>query len=180
MIHHLSIPVRHPRHVAEVLSELWSGRWLPFPSSQNSYVVFPGDSELGTCIELYPLGTELIPGTASHPVQVVKSSASTHFSEVHAAISVPLNQQQVIAIAQREGWRSLVCQRGLAFPKRQAAAYQVIEVWVENRFLLELMTPEMSARYCAFMTPHNWEQYFDLELLFNASSQRFAYRSRRQ
>ena len=184
---HLSIPARHPRRVADVLGELWNGRSFPFPPSPDSYVVFAGDEGQGTCIEVYPLGTELIPGTKDEPVQVHRTRTPSQFCEVHAAISVLLSWEQIEAIAQREQWRAVKCDRGAppfaqASPKekdnRGSGCYQLVEFWVENRFLLELFTPQMSAQYRAFMTPQNWENFFDLELWFNASSKHFAYKSR--
>ena len=176
---HLSIPARHPRRVANVLCELWNGRSFPFPPSPDSYVVFASDEGQGTCIEVYPLGTELIPGTKDEPVQVHRTRTPSQFCEVHAAISVPLDWEQIEVIAQREQWRAIKCDRGASLKEnRGSGCYQLVEFWVENRFLLELFTPSMSAQYRAFMTPQNWENFFDLELWFNASSKHFAYKSR--
>lgn len=170
---HLSIPARNPYRVANVFCELWRGRSFPFPTSPDSYIVFAGDDRRGTCIEVYPLGTELVPGTENDPAQVQYTNAPTQFCEVHAAISVPLGWEQIEEIARREQWRAIKCVRG-------SSCYQLVELWVENRFLLELFTPQMSTQYQAFMTPQNWESYFGLELVFNASSKSFAYKSRHQ
>lgn len=171
MIHHVSIPAENPRRVADVLSELWSGQAFPFPPSPESYVVFPHDNNQGTCIEVYPLGTKLIPGKGDQQVHVDFSRSPAQLCEFHAAISVPLSLPEVEAIAVREGWRAVVGSRG-------GECYQIVEFWVENRLLLELLTPEMLPQYSAFMTPQNWEQFFDLELVFNANSKRFDYKSR--
>ena len=171
MIHHVSIAAKNPRRVAGVLSELWGGRAFPFPPSPESYVVFPSDNNQGTCIEVYPLGTELVPGTGDEQVQIDSNRSPSQFCEFHTAVSVPLSWKEVEAIANRERWRAILCRRG-------DGCYQIVEFWVENRFLLELLTPEMVAQYSAFMTPRNWENFFDLELVFNASSKSFVYKSR--
>lgn len=66
MLHHISIAVENPPHVAKVLAELWQSRALPFPLYPDCYVVFPGDQH-GTAIEVYPLGRELVPGNPELP-----------------------------------------------------------------------------------------------------------------
>ena len=37
MIHHVSIPAREPRHVAEVLAELMNGKCLPFRPLEGDF-----------------------------------------------------------------------------------------------------------------------------------------------
>ncbi len=61
MIHHISLSVQNPQHVAQVLAEAINGQAFPFFPHPGSYMVFPLD-EHGTGIELYPLKTQLIPG----------------------------------------------------------------------------------------------------------------------
>ena len=53
MIHHVSIPARDPRHVAEVLAELMNGKCLPFGPLEGAFMAASGD-EHGTMIEVYP------------------------------------------------------------------------------------------------------------------------------
>jgi hypothetical protein len=148
MIHHISITAQNPQRVAMVLAELWQGRAYPFPMYPDSYIAFAGDAH-GTAIEVYPLGTELVPGCIDLPA-LKTSQISTQFTGTHAAVSVPLNQQQIEQIAVREGWQTLLGNRGPFF--------QVVEFWLENRVLLELLTPEMAEQYKNFSTPQNWEQ----------------------
>jgi hypothetical protein len=147
MLHHISIAAANPQHVAAVLAELWQGRAYPFPMYPNAYIAFASDAH-GTAIEVYPLGHELQPGDPNLPD--LQPQADTHrFTATHVAMSVPLNQAQIEVIAQQEGWQTHVGDRGPFF--------QVVELWVENAVLLELLTPEMAARYEAFSTPENWE-----------------------
>jgi hypothetical protein len=68
VIHHISIPAKNPLHVAEVLAELFNGYCAPFGSHPDSYVAFAAD-EYGTLVEVYPLGTEMIPGEDTKPIQ---------------------------------------------------------------------------------------------------------------
>lgn len=98
MIHHISLPAKNPLNVAEVLAELFEGYCAPFPSHPGSYVAFAAD-RYGTLIEVYPVGTEMIPGEDIQPIQYQKQNSSHQFIATHAAISIPLNQSQIESIA---------------------------------------------------------------------------------
>lgn len=150
MIHHISIPAKNPLHVAEVLAELLKGYAAPFQSHPGSYVAFAAD-EYGTLIEVYPLGTEMIPGEIDRPIQYQNQNSSNQFIATHAAISIPLEQSQIEAIAKREGWRCLRCSRGY---------FDVIEFWLENAVLLELATPELAQQYTTALAPDKLAEYF--------------------
>ena len=54
MIHHLSIPVENPGHVAQVLCELFGGKVSKFGPYENAYIAWAGD-EHGTAIEVFPV-----------------------------------------------------------------------------------------------------------------------------
>ena len=150
MIHHISIPANDPLHVAQVLSELWKGQVAPFPAHSGSYVVFTLDSS-GTLIEVYPLGTELMPGSNNQQVHFSSNSHSSTYTATHAAISVPVDAAQIQAIADREGWRALKCDRD--------GFFEVIEFWVENHLLLELLPPDLSPKYLSFMQPQSLQAF---------------------
>lgn len=157
MIHHLSIGVREPQRVARVLAQLWNGYCMPFPVVEGGWIVMLGDDR-GTAIEVTPLALEMIPGVGEPDGRAITGYAlqdwevhyrartkTTDFSATHLALSSPLSEQAVLAIARREGWRAVRADRGPAFP--------VIEVWLENRVLVEVLTPDMSKRYAEFMSP---------------------------
>jgi hypothetical protein len=150
MLHHISIPANNPRHVAEVLAKILGGRTAPFPSHPGSYVAVAFD-EQGTLIEVYPLGTELVPGDNDDQVKFSINPVSNQFNAVHAALSVPVNQEQIEQIAASEGWRVLRCNRG---------QFEVIEFWIENHLMLELLTPEIAPQYLKFVHPQNLQQFF--------------------
>ncbi len=153
MIHHISLPARDPKHVAEVLAELFNGYSAPFPSNPGSHVALAGD-EYGTLIEVYPLGTEMIPGEGDKSIQFQHQNTSNQFIATHAAISVPLSQSQIESVATREEWRCLRCSRG---------EFDVIEFWVENAVLLELATPELAKQYITALAPERLAEYFAQE-----------------
>lgn len=150
MIHHLSLPAKDPQHVAKVIAELFNSDYCaPFTSHPGSYVAFAGD-EYGTLIEVYPLGTEMIPGKESEAIKYQQNTCSS-FVATHAAMSIPLEQSQIESIAEREGWRCVRCSRGY---------FDVIEFWLENTVLLELATPELAQQYTAVLAPENLAQHF--------------------
>ncbi|BBA32791.1 uncharacterized protein sS8_0826 [Methylocaldum marinum] len=152
MIHHISIAARHPEHVAAVLAELLGGLSFPFPVFTGSYIAIADDPHR-TAIEVYPLGTELKPGLEREPVASVDNEASSAFTATHAAISVELTEQQIKNIAARESWRAVTCNRGDLF--------DVVEVWVENRVLIELLTPEMANAYLKSISSRQWADFLE-------------------
>ncbi len=57
----------------------------------------------------------------------------------------------------REGWRVLTCNRG-------EGLFQLIELWIEDRFMLEVMTPEQTARYVEITSPDFLAQAFQMHI----------------
>ncbi|QLE54730.1 hypothetical protein [Nostoc sp. TCL26-01] len=151
MIHHISISVENPQHVAQVLAEVLNGQAYPFFPHPGSYMVFPMD-EYGTGIEVYPLKTQLKPGESDSPCQFVEATSASGFTATHAAISVATTQEKIEEIGRREGWRVVRCNRDSFF--------DVMEFWLENKIMIELLTPEMSAQYIAVTRPENLQQAF--------------------
>jgi hypothetical protein len=150
MIHHISIAALNPQHVAQVLAEIWQGETAPFPVHAGSYVVLALD-EYGTMIEIYPAGTEMHPGANEEEVIFEQTSTRTAFSPNHAAVSVPTYQERIEAIAAREGWRAVRCDRD--------GFFEVIELWIENRQLMELLPPDLALKYLSFMQPESLKAF---------------------
>lgn len=148
MIHSISLPARDPYHVANVLAEVVNGWVAPFPPNINSYVVIAGD-EYGTLIEIYPLGSEIMPGYGTEPAIFCQNAHPYAYTAIHAAISVPTHQKAIEQIGVREGWRVLPCNRD--------GLYDVIEFWIENRLMLELLTPAIAPQYLTAMKSQNIE-----------------------
>ena len=137
MIHHLSIPAENPLHVAKTLVDLFNGTLSRFGPYENSYIAWAGD-EHGTAIEVFPVGTELFPDAGQGQANFKHNPGSSGFVTTHAAVSVNRSADEIIALASREGWRAIELSRG---------SFDVIEFWIENRVMLELMTPEMTKAY---------------------------------
>jgi hypothetical protein len=150
MIHHISIAAHHPQHVSEVLAEILQGQSVPFPGYPDSYVALALDPQ-GTMVEVHPFGTALFPGNEGNEAcELQPHSVVTNHTAIHANISVPLSQKKIQAIADREGWRMVYCNRHDYF--------DLIEFWVENQLLLEFLPPEIVDRYLAFMEPRSLQQ----------------------
>jgi hypothetical protein len=145
MLFHASIPARDPQRVAAVLAELWRGAAFPFPPFPGAFVAI-ADDDRGTALEIYPAGQVLTPGATEVEHRRVDDGRP---SETHVAIGVRCDEATVHAIARREGWTCRTCSRG--------GFFRVIELWLEDRFMVEALTDEMQREYLAFATRENWE-----------------------
>jgi hypothetical protein len=146
MLFHMSIAAENPKHVAGVLAELWQGEARPFPPvSDDGWVALAGD-ERGTLIEVYPHGTVLREGDGDVDAYG-DPSGTDRFSASHGAIATRLDRQRVLAIAEREGWPAKYRKRG--------GLFGVVELWIEGRQMMEVLTPEMQAEYLAAMSRPN-------------------------
>ena len=141
MIHHLSIAARDPQNAAAVLADLMGGTAVPFPPNPGSFFALQLD-EHGSGVEVYPAGTELQPGGATGGHFVRKDARG--YGSTHFALSVATDAASVQAIAQRAGWHCFDCNRG---------PFHVIEVWVENETMVEILPPEYAREYLAFTRP---------------------------
>ena len=149
MLFHVSVAARDPRHVAEVIAELWGGEAFPFPPiSDNGWVAVAGDDR-GTTMEVYPHDIVLreTPGDADGHGERAEVCP---YTATHAAIATDMTREQVLALARREGWPAKYRKRG--------GQFGVIELWVEGRLMIEVLTPEMQAEYVATATITNMKQ----------------------
>jgi hypothetical protein len=139
VIHHLSIPARDTRHVADVLAELLGGVVTGFGPYPDSWIAWAGD-EHGTAIEVYPVGTEMYPPDGPGQAAFRHEPTANGSTATHATVSLHRTESDILDLAGREGWRALRLSRG---------PFDVIELWIENTVMLELMTSDMAAAYRA-------------------------------
>lgn len=169
MINHISIGVHNPERVANILAEIWNGIVIPFPPAPGSYMVLANDGK-GSGVEITPVDTVLVPGegmppenldaqtpTEDYEAKFVKSDFAPQYVATHLNISTRLSVEDVMAIGKREGWRTLVCNRA-------EGLFQLIELWIEDRFMLEVMTPEQTARYVEITNPEFIARVFDMPM----------------
>jgi hypothetical protein len=101
-------------------------------------------------IELYPAGTELIPNAWSGQAGFQNNEQSSQYSCVHAAISVPISLEEIERIGTREGWR--------VFTANRDGLFDVVEFWIENRLMLELLTPAIAPKYLNVFSPQQLKE----------------------
>jgi len=140
MIHHVSIPAKDPERVARVLAELlggYAGPFIgPFPGAWTVYA----EDGMGTGIEVYTERTRIAPGELGGVSTEGEVAGASAF---HALISVKCDRETIERVGTREGWRTQHCWR----PPHGVRLFEVYEMWIENRILLELVTEEMAQSY---------------------------------
>ena len=144
MIFHCSIGAKDPEHVAKVIAELWNGEALEFlPANNGSWMALAKDDR-GSMIEVYPSGNLLSRnGFVGDPDPTGGALTATH-----VAMATTLSTKEVYAIGEREGWE--------ARPRRRRMGFDVIELWVENHVMLEVLTAEMQQEYLTANTAPRW------------------------
>lgn len=147
MIFHISIDADDPARVAAAIARLWRAEVHPFPPvAEGSVIVLAGDHR-NSAVEVYPRGTQLHPADGDADAIGLPGGDGGH-GPVHFAIATPLSAEEVFALAGQEGW--------LAKSRKRGGMFGVIELWIENRLMVEVLTAEMQAEYLATMTPDGW------------------------
>jgi hypothetical protein len=147
MIHHVSIPARDPKHVANVLSDLTGWPHRPFLGPvPGAFILLAADGR-GTAIEVYPEDIVFQPGQGDAQGVMGREPAPSH-TGFHLLLSLDIHPAEVERIGQREGWRTLRCWRGP--PGRPM--FELIEFWIDNRLMIEVATPDMLPNYLAIAT----------------------------
>src|SRR5579884_2731563 len=149
-IAHASIPADDTKQVATVLAEILSGEVIPFPpAGPDSWMVWSGDGAIS--IEVTPRGNLLTYGEEEGGWQ--RQDSAQRGSEVHLALCANRPAAETIEIATRAGWPARLCQRG-------GGVFELVEVWVESVFMIEVLDPAQTARYEAVVTPANLKRLF--------------------
>jgi hypothetical protein len=63
-------------------------------------------------------------------------------------LSVPLEPEEIKRIGAREGWRAKTFGRGMQGHK---PFFHVVEFWLENRLMIEVVSPAMAREYEDFL-----------------------------
>ncbi|MBP7705252.1 MAG: hypothetical protein KA105_08200 [Caulobacter sp.] len=158
MIAHVSIPARNPQSTAEVFARIIDGVAMPFPVVQGAWVAIARDGS-GT-------GVEVVPETSAHHLgegdadptrsaegpqvmpwetQIRQDGVSQAASGFHVAITSALSSEDIVALGRENGWRAVPCDRG--------GVFDLVELWIDNRALVEVLPPSGTARYLAFYQP---------------------------
>ena len=142
MIHHVSIEADDPMKVATVIAKLMGGKAREGFPFKHSCGAFSGDQH-GTMFECYQRGKVIAPNSSSEKFELKKSDVLQEYQSFHTALSVKLGDDEIMAIATEAGWKTGVRTKG---------AFSVVEVWIENRLLLEVLSPIQADKYVRVMT----------------------------
>ena len=122
---------------------------MPFPpAGPHGRMAWSGDGSIS--LEIVPRGSLIHRGEQEGAWLPVKEPQ--RLSEVHLAIAVDRPAVQIIAIAERVGWPARLCSRGNGF-------FDLVEVWVEGAFMLEMFDPEQAAHYERVATVENLKAF---------------------
>ena len=142
MIFHFSISADDPKRTATMFAELWRGQAFYFPMvGKGSWVAHAGDDRR-TTIEVYPRDLAFYPNESGEGHQ--RNEPVSRHGPFHAAVGTPLSIEEVEEIGRRYGCHTILCNRG---------PFRVIEFWVDNAQMVEMLTPEMQAEYQRSVTP---------------------------
>lgn len=133
-----SIPARHPAAVAGFIAELWGTVAVPSPPVPGRFVALAGDGT-GAGIEVYPVGIGQVHGWTGATVAPVPAGTAT---ATRLVLGSALDESEVHLAAGMRGWQSRPVIR-----HAEGRAWRAIEVWVEERLLVEVLTPEMQAEF---------------------------------
>lgn len=150
MLLHSSYVVRDPQQVAGGLARMLLARSLRAPSPPfppGSWFVTLGDCN-GSLLELLPWGSVFDPNVRG----MAHDAEMRSYSGSHVLMSTPRTSEEVIELARELSWRAQVVETGL---------FELIKVWVENRVLIEFLTPEQFPRYAAHFGLLGREQLAD-------------------
>ena len=141
MLYHLSLNAHDTDTVAAALAEILGGTVVRSPSppfDAASRFVCAWDDR-GTMIEVGPWGVTWQPDEdlQSDVVAIDDMPEANYF---HGLFLSRLPIDGVLLVARRHGWRAALVDNG---------PFKVINVWLENRQLLEFTTPELLPEYIA-------------------------------
>ena len=147
MIFHASMPAREPERVAAVIAEIWGGQSFRFPPWPGAWVAMAGDAR-GSMVEVYPHTLPIAPGTGDGMARPHPDAAPRPYACFHLAIATERTVDEILAIGAREGWRAVSCSRG--------GVFDVVELWIENGLMFEVLTPDMQDDYRAGVNMNMW------------------------
>jgi len=165
MIAHISLPARDPRATARLLATLIDGEVFPFPVVSGAWITVASDGS-GLAFEVYPDGMAHHPGTGQPDPAIVPAGSQTlpwedqihmngeqlHPTAFHVALTTSLSDEQVLGLARQAGVRAVPCDR--------AGLFKLIELWLDDVVLVEVLNRSESLRYTQFMNPVGCEGVF--------------------
>lgn len=124
-----AIEADEPRRVAMVLAELWGGG--AEPSGAGAWAAHARDDEA--------VAVAVVPRADDAGARLPRLSMGTLLDVAH-----------VLAIAGREGWP--------ATARRRANSFGTVDMWIERRQLVEVITAEVPAEHVPTMLRPGWRR----------------------
>ncbi|WP_299048923.1 hypothetical protein [uncultured Tateyamaria sp.] len=147
---HLSVDAENPEHVAGVLARIMGGTALPFPPCPGAFIAFDRSDD-GTAIEVYPAGMQVQRGPDQ--IAFVQGPATSGAVASHVCLTSDLTEAQLLDIGTRNGWTARTCNRG---------PFSCVEIWLEDRVLIEALDPGMTQDYRQTMSAAQWRAMFGM------------------
>lgn len=142
MIAHFSIPARNPQSTAELFARIIDGVVAPFHVVDGAWMVLARDGS-GSGVEVIPDTTVIATGEGAvdgAQFAAAPPEALAGLTAIHFALTSALSTEEVIALGQAEGWRAVHADRG---------PFDLVELWIDNRIMVEVLPPAGAARYMA-------------------------------
>lgn len=138
MILHASIPANEPQHTAQTLAQLIGGVAFPLPGNGGAWGALNCEGD-GTLIEVLRRGREYHRREGEH-CEMVWGDERRH-GATHLMIETPLDEGAVLALATARGCQAHRARHGF---------FDVLEFWIDECQLFDVVTPEMSRIYKSF------------------------------
>ena len=145
MILHASVAADEPRAAAETLAILLGGTALPLGPGEGTWSAV-GPEPVGSLISVLKRGSAFYP--APDHVETRQAEPVRH-SAFHMLLDTPLSEAEVMRLAEERGCHALRARHG---------AFDVIEFWIDDCLLIELVTPELGQAYRATLVSEELRQ----------------------
>jgi hypothetical protein len=146
-IYHVALPANNPQSTARTLAEILGGEAMPFPVIPGAWMAWSADG--ASEIEVTPRGLGFKRANPGSVPEVVSTAQDRGATGWHLAVGTSVDAAEVVRIAERAGWPAQICDR--------KGLFEVVEVWVDDTCLIEVLDPGMQTCYRAAFTPRKWK-----------------------
>lgn len=134
MILHASVVADEPKRSAETLARLLGGMALPVGPGEGTWTAI-GPEPIGSMISVLARGSEF--HRSGDHVETRLGTPVRH-GAFHVLVDTPLAEDEVLKWAQERGCHAHRATHG---------AFEVIEFWIDDCLLIEVVTPELGQAY---------------------------------
>jgi hypothetical protein len=134
MILHASVVADEPRKTAETLARLLGGIALPLGPGEGTWSAI-GPDPIGNLVSVLERGSEF--HRTGEQVDT-RMGARVRHSAYHLLIETRLSEAEVLNLAAERECHALKAKHG---------AFDVIEFWIDDCLLIEVVTPDMGRDY---------------------------------